>query len=472
MSQSEVPETEEAQRADRRIRAVRGGSTQATVSAPKFSQPVRQVVLMLIVLALVVAGGWYAYGRIISIFSANPVLNAVIIGVFVLGVLTCFWQVAQLVRSVSWIERFAQRRRNASESGIAADGAGAEEAPRLLAPLASLLGARGPLGGVISTGSSRSILDSVATRIDEQRDITRYMSNLLIFLGLLGTFYGLAITVPAVVDTIRSLSPQEGESGLEVFDKLMEGLEGQLGGMGTAFSSSLLGLAGSLVIGLLELFAGHGQNRFYRELEEWMSTFTRIDIGAQGDGGDSSIIAAVLDQFSGQMADLQAAFFARDEERQREIGAAEARLRELAENMGGLAAQVSASLNAGHERATESNLILQRIADGQQGLAAHLSAAPQSQSDALLLRLVEGQDRMAALAERSVPAAAVAPASTPEQDESDLIEARMHLRSLDYQLARLVEEMAAGRADMVADLRDDIAALTRAIRQLERGDEA
>ena len=121
--------------------------------------------------------------------------------------------------------------------------------PRLLAPLAPLLRSRGARMQ-ISASSSRSILESVATRIDEARDITRYLTNLLIFLGLLGTFYGLATTVPAVVETIRSLAPQEGETGLDVFGKLMKGLESQLGGMGTAFSSSLLGLAGSLVVGL------------------------------------------------------------------------------------------------------------------------------------------------------------------------------------------------------------------------------
>ena len=113
---------------------------------------------------------------------------------------------------------------------------------------------------ILTSSSLNSILDSVATRLNEARDLTRYVINLLIFLGLLGTFYGLAITVPEVVNTIKSLVPKEGQTGIEVFDNLMAGLEGQLGGMGTAFASSLLGLAGSLVVGLLELFANHGQN--------------------------------------------------------------------------------------------------------------------------------------------------------------------------------------------------------------------
>ena len=151
-------------------------------------------------------------------------------------VLRIGWQVLLLTRE--WIEGFARHE----------PGAEAVTPPRLLAPLAQLLRSRGARMQ-ISASSSRSIQESVATRIDEARDIPRYLVNLLVFLGLLGTFYGLATTVPAVVETIRSLAPQEGETGLEVFGKLMTGLESQLGGMGTAFSSSLLGLAGSLVVG-------------------------------------------------------------------------------------------------------------------------------------------------------------------------------------------------------------------------------
>ena len=185
-----------------------------------------------------------------------------------------------------------------------------QDPPRLLIPLASLL--KGKKSKTILTSSSlNSILDSVATRLNEARDLTRYVINLLIFLGLLGTFYGLAITVPEVVNTIKSLVPKEGQTGIEVFDNLMAGLEGQLGGMGTAFASSLLGLAGSLVVGLLELFANHGQNRFYMQLEEWLSSFTSIGVfgdtesvdDSTGNGRISPIISAVGAQISelGQM---------------------------------------------------------------------------------------------------------------------------------------------------------------------------
>src|SRR5690554_1870241 len=196
---------------------------------PQFSHPVRQLTIMLIVSGLVAAGAWVAFPRVADVFLANVWLNGFIFLVFLVGVIACFWQVIQLSSSVRWIEGFAAET----------PGHDLTVAPRLLAPLASLLRSRGSRKA-ISASSAGSILDSVATRIDEERDITRYIINLLIFLGLLGTFYGLAITVPAVVETIRSLSPSEGEGPLQVFDRLMSGLETQLGGMGTAFSTSLL----------------------------------------------------------------------------------------------------------------------------------------------------------------------------------------------------------------------------------------
>ena len=208
-----------------------------------------------------------SFPTVAQIFLASPYLKIFILLVFVIGVAACFWQVVTLISSVNWIEGFALDR----------PGHEFTKAPRLLAPLAAMLAGRQARRSLTST-STRSILETVATRIEEQRDLTRYIISLLIFLGLLGTFYGLATVVPAVVDTIRSLAPQEGQSAMAGFDSLMTGLEGQLGGMGTAFGSSLLGLSGSLVVGLLELFASHAQNRFYRELEEWLSSITKIGI--------------------------------------------------------------------------------------------------------------------------------------------------------------------------------------------------
>ena len=246
---------------------------------PQFSQPVRQITLMLLVLGLSGFGIFVALPRVLSVFLANPYLNGFIGFVFLIGVVACFYQVLQLIGSVRWIENFASDNDEPSDTP-----------PQMLAPLAALLRTRGARMQV-SASSTRSILDSVSTRIDEAREITRYIVNTLIFLGLLGTFYGLATTVPAIVDTIRSLAPQAGESSTDVFSRLMTGLESQLAGMGVAFASSLLGLAGSLIVGLLELFAGHGQNRFYQELEDWLSSITRVGF-ASGDDSTPERIRA------------------------------------------------------------------------------------------------------------------------------------------------------------------------------------
>jgi hypothetical protein len=382
-----------------------------------FSQPVRQIALMLLVVVLVGTGAYFAYGRIFAIFLANPYLNGFILGVFILGVMTCFWQVAQLVSSVNWIEDFAAER----------PGHELTIAPRMLAPLAALLRSRGKHTSQISNSSARSILESVATRIDEARDITRYLTSLLIFLGLLGTFYGLATTVPAVVDTIRALAPQEGESSMQVFDKLMTGLEAQLGGMGTAFSSSLLGLAGSLVVGLLELFASHGQNRFYRELEEWMTSFTRLSFAGEGGegGGDNHLVLKGMDHMAEQVSVLQ-----------------------------------SILVQSAAER-DSINETLEGVAAAVESLANELSA--EAGSGDTLKRIAEGQEKMLALAAK----APTEPGATLEGVDA---ESRMRLRSIDVQLLRLLEEVAAGRQESIADLRGDLAELTRAVRTLARID--
>ena len=276
-----------------------------TKQRPHFSQPFQQILTMIVVLGLAGFGAFLALPRVLPVFEANPYLNGFILFVFLIGVLACFWQVFQLIGSVRWIESFASGEANDSRRPT-----------RLLAPLASLLRSRGARMQ-LSSSSTRSILDSVATRIDEAREITRYIVNLLIFLGLLGTFYGLATTVPAVVDTIRSLAPQAGEEGIDVFNRLMSGLEAQLGGMGVAFASSLLGLAGSLIVGLLELFAGHGQNRFYRELEEWLSSITRVGFASGDEGGNPELgaMTSVLDHMAEQMEALQGMFTKSDESR-------------------------------------------------------------------------------------------------------------------------------------------------------------
>jgi len=379
-----------------------------------FTQPFRQIVLMLVSLGLVAFGGYIALPRVESVFLANPYLNGFIAIVFVIGIIACFWQVVSLVNSVIWVEGFANDR----------PGHDLIRAPRLLAPLAALLRTRGARMQ-INSSSARSILDSVATRIDEARDITRYITNLLIFLGLLGTFYGLATTVPAVVETIRSLAPQECDTSVEIFSRLMTGLEKQLGGMGVAFASSLLGLAGSLVVGLLELFAGHGQNRFYRELEEWLSTITRIGFSSgEGEGtAESDVPTALLEHFSNQIDSLQVLL------RQSDLG--QSRTDDKITALTGSMQAFVDKMDSGGSAA--DNEMLNRVAEGQVELIEVLKA-----------REEEG---------------VAGPANVDA-------ESRMRLRSIDVQLLRILEEMSAGRQESVADLRTDLAALTKAVRTL------
>ena len=371
---------------------------------PVFSQPVRQISLMLIVLALSGFGAFLALPRVLPVFQANPWLNGFIIFVFLIGVIACFYQVFQLIGSVRWIERFAT---DTLDSSI--------KAPQLLAPLASLLRQRGARMQV-SASSSRSILESVATRIEEVREITRYIVNMLIFLGLLGTFYGLATTVPAVVDTIRNLAPGEGEGGVEVFNRLMSGLEAQLGGMGVAFASSLLGLAGSLIVGLLELFAGHGQNRFYRELEEWLSGITRVGFSSGDEAAaDGNAMAVIVDHMGEQMEALQAMFLNADQRNQ----AVEQRLGDVVGAIEHMAQRI--------ESPDAASSALERVAAGQERLIALIEAQGQ------------GGDGIDA-------------------------ESRMRLRSIDVQMLRILEEISAGRQESMAELRRDIAGLAEVLK--------
>jgi hypothetical protein len=386
-----------------------------------FSQPYRQILSILIVLGLVGAGGYLAYSQIASVFFANPYLNGFIVTVFVFGVLACFWQVVQVISAVRWIERFVQNDPHALR----------ENAPRIVASLAGLLGSR-KARMQLSSNSARSILDSVATRLDESRDITRYIVNLLIFLGLLGTFYGLATTVPAVVETIRTLDPSEGEGGVAVFGRLMGGLEAQLGGMGTAFASSLLGLAGSLVVGLLELFASHGQNRFYRELEEWLSTITKVGFASsevEGGGFDMDVVAQVLDHMVAQIEALQDLFVQSDERRTQ----TDMKMASLTASVEGLTGRL--------QKNDHTTAALEQVAKGQERLALALEAQLERQSEG----------------------------SGSESTDS---EARMRLRSIDVQLIRILEEMTAGRQESVADIRGELGGLKMAVQQAARSSAA
>ena len=222
---------------------------------------------MLIFLFLVAFLVLILHAQVLSAFMANPGLNGLIVGVLFIGIAYSFRQIIRLFPEIRWVNSFR----------LADPGKKAPRTPVLLAPMATML--RDRTGHVsLSTLSMRSILDSIGSRLDEARDISRYLVGLLIFLGLLGTFWGLLETINSVGKTISTLDTGSND-GLVIFEDLKAGLEAPLKGMGTAFSSSLFGLAGSLVLGFLDLQAGQAQNRFYNELEDWLSSITELQLG-------------------------------------------------------------------------------------------------------------------------------------------------------------------------------------------------
>jgi hypothetical protein len=237
----------------------------------KLSSPRIFLVRMMVFLVLCALVVVILYKQIALAFLSNVGLNTVIIFVLIIGIMLTFRQVIRLFPEVNWVNGFR----------LADPGLAVERPPVLLAPMASILGDR--MGRMaISSTMMRGILDSIATRLDEARDISRYMTGLLVFLGLLGTFWGLIVTVGSVGGVINTL--KVGGDAQSTFDSLREGLAAPLSGMGISFSSSLFGLAGSLVLGFLDLQSSQAQNRFYIDLEDWLSTTVR-DLGAGAEAG-------------------------------------------------------------------------------------------------------------------------------------------------------------------------------------------
>ena len=373
------------------------------------TRPQRYLTRMALFLAVVAAGAGVLYQSLMHAFGASPWLNGVILGVLLIGILYNFRSVVILYPEVRWMDVF---KRALAEG----DGAPADDPPRLLTPMARMLAEKkGRL--VLSGASTRTILDGVGTRLEESRDISRYMIGLLIFLGLLGTFWGLLQTVQAVGKVIGSLSAGGDSDFAAAFADLKAGLEAPIGGMGTAFSSSLFGLAGSLVLGFLELQAGQAQNRFYNDLEEWLSGLTRLSSG--GPGGDDQSVPAYIQALLEQTADSL-------DQMQRILAAAE-------DNRGQLGQQLM-SLNERLVAFTE-----------QMRGERHL-----------MLRLAEGQLELKPVMSKLVDSLGRGHAGLDETS-------RGHLRNLELYAQRLVEEAGPGRVQAVQEIRNEIRLLARTI---------
>ena len=260
---------------------------------------------MLIFLTLVAFLASILFEQLRRSLLTNPGLNGLIIGVLCLGIIYAFRQVVRLYPEIRWVNAFR----------IADPGLSITHKPVLLAPMATMLRDRqGTLS--LSTAAMGSFMDSIGSRLDEARDTGRYLVGLLVFLGLLGTFWGLLATIQSVGGVIENLDTK-GTDNVQLFGDLKAGLAAPLKGMGTAFSSSLLGLAGSLVLGFLELQASHAHNRFYNELEEWLSGITELTPGGAGSSSSDyvnrQLLGAVVDmqraleEFTSRMSEQQIA---------------------------------------------------------------------------------------------------------------------------------------------------------------------
>jgi hypothetical protein len=349
------------------------------------------------------------YGELAYAFAANPLLNGFILGVLLLGIGWTLRQVWALRAEVRWLDGYISQR----------TGQPALPPPRLLAPMASMLAARRGDRLSLSTVAMRSMLDGIATRLDESRELSRYMTGLLIFLGLLGTFWGLILTISSVAQVINDMSVGSGDLNA-LFNQLKSGLAQPLRGMSTAFSASMLGLAGALVLGFLDLTAGQAQNRFYNELEEWLAGVTRVSsgvLGGESEGGSvPAYVQALLEQTAENLEGLQR-ILARGEEGRAQTSNA---LLTLTERIAVLTDQMRAN-----------QVVMQRMAESQVGLVPTLQ------------RLAEAQ-------------------ATTVLDEPS----RAHLRNLELYLARLLEEVAQGRAQATAEIRSEIKVLARTIAAL------
>lgn len=367
------------------------------------TRPNSYLIRMLVFLVLVYGLAAFLAPTLEKFFLANPVVNSVIAVVEVFGI---FWNLRQVMRlspEVDWVERF-QRSRASIEHG---------PKPRLLLPMARMFGGRHEDGRrvTLSVASMRTMLDGIASRLDESRETSRYVTGVMIFLGLLGTFWGLLKTVHAVAAVIAAMNLAGGDVN-GMFAQLKAGLAGPLAGMGTAFSSSMFGLSGALILGFLDLTAGQAMTRFFNELEEWLAGLTRVSSGAiaaDGEGGLPAYAQALLEQNTENVEALQR-LLARSEESRHETTRT---IAEMSERMSVLAESIHNS---------------QRV----------------------MLRVGEGLAALTRLAERS-----------DERNGSEI--ARAHLRNIELLIARMIAEAEQGRVQGLADLRHDLNVLTRTV---------
>jgi len=361
---------------------------------------------MIVFLVVVYGGAALLAPELTPFFMANPVVNSVIVVVEIFGVFWNLRQVQRLNPEIDWVEHFRRARQPLEQA----------KPPALLAPMARMLAGRadGERRFTLSGQAMRTLLDGIASRLDESRELSRYVTGVMIFLGLLGTFWGLLHTVSSVAAVINGMSLSGGDVN-SMFAQLKSGLAGPLAGMGTAFSSSMFGLSGALILGFLDLTAGQAMNRFYNELEEWLAGLTRLSTGALGGDGESSVPVYV-----------------------------QALLEQTAENMEAL----QRVLNRAEDTRGQSNATLQSLTERMGNLSDTLRTNQQ-----LMLKLAEAQVALGPALNR------LAATSDDPRDEV----ANAHLRNIELLLNRMLAETEQGRAQSTAELRSDLKVLTRTI---------
>ncbi|MFM9841886.1 MAG: flagellar motor protein MotA [Dongiaceae bacterium] len=377
------------------------------------TRPTRYLLLMILCMVAVAGLGVVLAPQLSAAYSHNPALNAGIFIVFLIGVVFIFWQVLRLKREILWIDRF-----RSGDPTLSSD-----RGPRLLAPMAAMLRDRKGRFS-LSAASLRSLLDGINSRLDESHDISRYLIGLLVFLGLLGTFWGLLKTIDGVAGTLSTISVA-GDAA-QLFDQLKAGLQAPLAGMGTAFSSSLLGLAGSLVLGFLELQASQAHNRFFNELEDWLSGQTRLSSGGPLGDGEQPIpayIQALLEQTADSLDNLQR------------------------------------TMSRGEEGRAQSNASLNALANGLSDLTDQMRSEQQ-----LMKKLADAQSELRPALARMAELAASGGFGIDDTS-------RNHLRNIDLHITRLIDQIGHGQQNTVQELRGEIRMVARTIAAIAEGEQ-
>ena len=372
------------------------------------NSPNRFIQRMIIFIILNLILGFFLISSLSDAFLTNPVINGLIFSVLGFGIIIIFRQVYTLRPEIQWIEGYKRNKAKGLTGNLD------NKKLILLAPIASLLEEhKGRF--TISSLAMRSLLDSLNLRLDETREVSRYLIGLLVFLGLLGTFWGLLNTIDSVGDVINSLGAEDEDSSL-MFLKLKEGLRQPLDGMGTAFSSSLFGLSGSLILGFLDIQASQSQNQFYNDIEEWLSTMSLITVNNKDsqkiqEDGVPIYVQALLEQTAESINSLQSTLGRGEDERKHLAD----NFANLAEKMSAVADQIQSNQKAlakGNEKSIDITPLVEYMRDNPNGL------------------------------------------DDPTKE---------HIRNMDISIRRLVEENNQGNRQLITELRSEIKLLAKTI---------